>query len=282
MRELGKMEHAFEHTWIPVTTITSGKGMAVEPDVWCLPIQIVNIIMVGDPSGSKDWVLIDAGMPGSANKIAAAAEERYGTKPKAIILTHGHFDHVGAIVELVEMWQIPVYAHELEMPYLTGKSDYPPADPTVDGGLVSEMSPFFPHKGINLENHINALPADGSVPEMSDWHWLHTPGHTPGHISLYREKDRLLVAGDAFVTVKQESLYKVIMQEQEISGPPKYFTTDWDAAQESVRKLQALNPSAAVTGHGIPMSGEMLSQELAALVQDFKRIAVPAHGRFVY
>jgi glyoxylase-like metal-dependent hydrolase (beta-lactamase superfamily II) len=276
------MENTFEHSFIPLTTFTSGIGQAVTPDLFCLPIQIVNVCYVGDSEHSSDWVLIDAGMPRSAHTIIQAAEQRFGCAPKAIILTHGHFDHVGAIVKLIEKWRVPVYAHEMELPFLTGKANYPPGDPTVDGGMVSKISPLFPNEGINLDQHIHVLPADGSVPDMHGWRWIHTPGHTPGHISLFKEQDRLLIAGDAFVTVKQESLYKVITQEIELSGPPKYFTTDWQAAWESVKKLEKLQPALAVTGHGLPMYGERLTKDLAYLAQNFDRMAIPEEGRFVH
>src|SRR5690606_3658942 len=122
---------------------------------------------------------------------------------------------------------------------------------------------------------------DGSVPSMPGFRWIHTPGHTPGHVSLFREQDRALIAGDAFVTVKQEYLYKVITQQLEISGPPRYLTTDWAAAKESVEKLEALRPAVAVTGHGLPMSGEQLTASLGQLVREFERIAVPDYGKYV-
>jgi glyoxylase-like metal-dependent hydrolase (beta-lactamase superfamily II) len=278
------LRNPFEATFIPVTTVTSGKGQAVTEDIFYLPVQIVNVCFIGKPGPTNDWVMIDAGMPKSSKNIIDATAERFGSDsiPKAIVLTHGHFDHVGALVDLVEQWDVPVYAHDLEMPYLTGIADYPPGDPTVDGGLVSEMSPLFPHEGIDLGDRVERLPADGSVPGMPGWQWIHTPGHTPGHVSLFREQDRALIAGDAFVTVKQESLYKVIVQDQEISGPPKYFTTDWQAAWESVKKLETLKPSVAITGHGIPMSGELLSRELTRLARDFDHIAIPEEGRFVH
>lgn len=277
------MESSFEHSYMPITTFSSGNGLAYRSDIYCYPIQIVNVCFIGDPMKKEEgWVLVDAGMPRSAKKIIKEAEKRFDSGPKAIILTHGHFDHVGAIIELIERWNVPVYAHELELPYLNGESDYPPADPTVNGGLISEMSPFFPHDGINLDDRVKPLHANGSVPGLPDWEYIHTPGHTPGHISLFRKEDGTLIAGDAFVTVKQESLYKVINQEQEISGPPKYFTTDWDEAEKSVKKLAALNPSLAITGHGEPMFDETLKGNLTLLTKKFQEIAVPKQGRFVH
>lgn len=276
------MSYGSDYKFIPATSIASGVGINVLTDLYCHTIQIVNICLVGNPE-TKEFVLVDAGMPESAAEIISVTEERFGTdcRPKAIILTHGHFDHVGAIIELVEHWQIPVYAHEIELPFLTGKKSYPEPDSTVEGGMVAKMSPLFPNEPINLENHVNQLPADGSVPHMPGYRWIHTPGHTPGHVSFFREEDRALIVGDAFVTVKQDSLYKVLTQEQEMNGPPRYLTTDWQTAWESVKKLEALNPAVAVTGHGLPISGEPLTTGLRKLVNEFERIAIPDYGKYV-
>jgi glyoxylase-like metal-dependent hydrolase (beta-lactamase superfamily II) len=273
----------FEETFLPMTSIGSGVGIAVLPDIYSYTDKIVNLVLVGNPNDLEDFVLIDTGMPKSADEIKEMVEERFGKGaiPKAIVLTHGHFDHVGSVAELLEEWNIPVYAHELEIPYLTGKQDYPPGDPNVDSGLVAKMSPMFPNHGIDISAHVHVLPEDGTVPNMPAWKWIHTPGHTPGHISLFREHDRMLIAGDAFVTVKQESLYKVMTQTQEISGPPKYYTTDWEAAFESVKKLEALKPEIAVTGHGLPMSGAELSENLHYLVEHFDEIGRPISGKYV-
>ncbi|MEH7417859.1 MBL fold metallo-hydrolase [Neobacillus drentensis] len=266
-----------------MTSIGSGIGVAVLPDVYCYTDQIVNLVLVGNPSETSEFVLVDTGMPKSAEQISDMIQKRFGEGaiPKAIILTHGHFDHVGSIAALLEDWNIPVYAHEKELPYLTGKQDYPPGDPNVDSGFVAKMSPMFPNHGIDISAHVQPLPSDGTVPYMSGWKWVFTPGHSPGHISLFREQDRALIAGDAFVTVKQESLYSVLTQSKVISGPPRYYTTDWDAAYESVKKLEALKPQWAVTGHGIPMSGEELSTNLQYLVDHFNDIAKPESGKYV-
>ncbi|AQT86977.1 metallo-beta-lactamase domain protein (plasmid) [Paenibacillus larvae subsp. larvae] len=270
------------YRYIPATSLDSGTGTEVLPDLYCHTVQIVNISLVGHPNANQ-FVLVDAGMPGSADEIISVIKERFraDSRPECIILTHGHFDHVGAIIDLVEHWDIPVYAHELEMPFLTGQMSYPDPDPTVEGGMVAKMSPIFPNEPINLGNRVRTLPKNGNVPSMPGFRWIHTPGHSPGHVSFFREADRTLIAGDAFVTVKQEYLYKVITQEQEISGPPRYLTTDWNAAWNSVKNLEALRPFVAITGHGLPMEDELLTSSLSKLVKEFDRIAIPDYGKYV-
>ena len=73
----------------------------------------------------------------------------------------------------------------------------------------------------------------------------------------------------------------MLTQELEISGPPRYLTTDWSAAFESVKKLEALKPSVAITGHGLPMTGKLLTDSLKKLVQEFESIAIPDYGKFI-
>ncbi len=266
-----------------MTSVTSGIGQAVLPDVYVLPIQIVNVCFVGDPQKEQDWVLVDAGMPESADDIIAEVKKRFGQDraPKAIILTHGHFDHVGAVIDLVRHWHVPVYAHAKEIPYLTGESRYPQPDASVEGGMIAKMSALFPNEPVDLGHHVKTLPKNGNIPGMAGWRWIHTPGHSPGHVSLFREEDRTLIAGDAFITVRQDALLKVFTQKQEISGPPRYLTTDWQAAWDSVNQLEALKPELAVTGHGLPMSGTELSINLHKLSESFESLAIPDHGRYV-
>ena len=256
--------------------------MGVAPDLAYLRLAIVNAVLYGAP-GARDWVLIDAGVIGMAGRIRRAAAERFGANvpPAAIVLTHGHFDHVGALEELARGWDVPVYAHPLEAPYLDGSASYPPPDPTVGGGLTALLSPLFPRGPVDVRDRLRSLPEDGSVPPMPGWRWLHTPGHSVGHVSLWREADRALIAGDAFVTTAQESAYAAVTQEPELHGPPRYFTHDWHAARESVRRLAGLEPELAVTGHGRAMRGAAMREALHRLARDFDHLAVPDHGRFV-
>ncbi|OAS87165.1 MBL fold metallo-hydrolase [Metabacillus litoralis] len=256
---------------MPLTSVTSGMGIELLPDLFCLSVQIVNVCFIGNPRETNEFILIDAGMPGSYEFIMEEAEKRFGAdfKLNSIILTHGHFDHVGALHELISKWDVPVYAHPLEEPYLTGKSDYPPPNPKVDG-LVAKMSPMFPRHSIDIKPNLKLLSDDGLIPNLPEWHYIHTPGHTPGHISLFRDRDSALIVGDAFTTVEQESLYDVITQKQEMHGPPAYFTTDWQAAKDSVKKLDALKPTIAISGHGLPMTDDELRIELERLSANFE------------
>jgi glyoxylase-like metal-dependent hydrolase (beta-lactamase superfamily II) len=265
---------------MPLSSVTSGMGIEVAPDIFCLSVQIVNICFIGNPRVTNEFILMDAGMHGSHEFIMNEAEKRFGEgcKPTSIILTHGHFDHVGALEELLKRWDVPVYAHYLEAPYLTGKSDYPPPNPEVEG-LVAKMSPMFPRHSIDIRSHLKLLDDNGSIPGLSDWQFIHTPGHTPGHISLFRDRDKALIVGDAFTTVEQESLYDVITQKQEMHGPPAYFTIDWHAAWESVKKLEALKPSLAVTGHGLPMANKELRLNLEILSADFAKTEIPENKK---
>ena len=257
----------------------------VAPGVFRVRQLFVNLFFCGEPGGGdRSWTLIDAGLPYLEEQIVEAAARRFGSgaRPKAIILTHGHFDHVGALPGLARRWDVPVYAHELERPYLSGKSSYPPPDPAVGGGAMSFLSRFYPRGPIDLGDRLRTLPADGSVPETPGWRWIHAPGHTPGHVALFRDSDRTLIAGDAFVTTKQESaLDSNLLQLAHVRRPPAYYTPDWRAAGRSVELLASLHPETVATGHGRPMRGEAMRRELEELARDWQKKAVPNWGRYV-
>jgi glyoxylase-like metal-dependent hydrolase (beta-lactamase superfamily II) len=256
----------------------------VAEGVFRVPLSIVNAYLVGPPgAGDRGWVLVDAGLTFSRPAIVRHAAEAFGrdSRPAAILLTHGHFDHVGSLEALAERWDVPVYAHPLEVPYVTGRADYPPPDPTVGGGAMAWMSPLYPRRAIDLGDRVRPLPDGGAVPHLAGWRWVHTPGHAPGHVSFFRDADRTLIAGDAFVTTKQESFFAALFKPEAVHGPPAYFTSDWDEARSSVRWLAQLAPEVAATGHGVPMRGEEMRRQLNRLAGAFDRLAVPAHGRYV-
>lgn len=254
----------------------------VAPGVWGTKDVFVNMYVVQD-SETRDWVLIDAGLKSSGAKIKKMAASLFGkdSKPKAILLTHGHFDHTGSLIRLAEEWNIPVYCHYLELPYLSGKSSYPPPDSTVDGGFMAKMAWLYPKKPINIEERLNILPPDGKVPFLTEWIYIYTPGHAPGHVSFFRKKDRLLIAGDAVVTTIQESVLSVMTQKKKLSGPPKYFTYDWEASRSSVMAIADLKPEIIASGHGKPMNGPEMQAALHNLSRHFDEMALPKKGRYL-
>lgn len=276
------MKESEDSKFIPMTSANSGKGREVRNDLYYYTNQIVNVIMIGKPH-EENWVLVDAGMPKSGKEIQKVAEERFGkeNKPAAIILTHGHFDHVGGLIHLINEWNVPVYAHHYESLYLTGHKRYSEPDTSVEGGMLAKISSYYPIEPIDISGVLQELPENGVIPELPEWEWLHVPGHAPGQVALFRERDRALIAGDAFVTVKQDSFYKVLVQKTEVHGPPVYLTTNWEMARESVEKLEALKPEVAITGHGSAMEGEELREGLKKLVEDFDEKAIPSHGKYV-
>ena len=95
----------------------AGQVNSIAAEVAGLQVVMVNVYFIGPHGGP--WVLVDAGLGWSADRICRQAEERFGAgrPPAAIVLTHGHFDHVGSLKELAEMWDVPVYAHRLEAPF---------------------------------------------------------------------------------------------------------------------------------------------------------------------
>ena len=241
--------------------------------------RFVNVYFVetGTPG---EWVLIDTGLPGSAKSIIAAADKLFypGSRPEAILLTHGHLDHLGSARELADHWHVPVIAHPLEMPYLTGQALYPPRDPTV-GGSLAFMSRFFPAQLPNLAERVQALDTDEpGAPFLMAWRWLHVPGHAPGQLAFFREADRVLLGADAFATCHHDSVPAILLGKPEISRAGTPFNYDWEASQKSVQMLAALEPKAIGCGHGPAIIGPAAAAGLHQLADNYP---IPAHGRYV-
>ena len=250
---------------------------AVAANVRGLRLAFVNVFAVTHADGS--WTLVDAALPGTQGLIRRWAERSHSAPPNAIVLTHGHFDHVSAAPNLAEDWNVPVYAHPLEFPYLTGEREYPAPNAGAGGGMMSLLSPLYPKGPIHLSGRLEAL-STGENAVLPGWEVIHTPGHTPGHCSLYRTSDRTLLVGDAFCTTKPESFFEAALAQQpELHGPPSYFTSDWAAAQDSVERLAALDVAVVAPGHGKALSGPNLSAELRELATRFRAIAVPENQK---
>lgn len=241
-----------------------------------LRIAFVNVF--GLASSTGNWTLIDTGLPFSAGFIRNWAERRFGRPPSAIVLTHGHFDHVSGAAELAKTWKVPIYAHPLEFPYLTGEREYPAPSVEAGGGLMSALSPLYPRGPVDLCAWLRPLatgpgaqgPGAEELGLVEGWEIIPTPGHTPGHVSLFRSTDMTLLVGDAFCTTKPESFFDAaIAQAPELHGPPAYFTVDPQQAARSIRMLANLHPRIIAPGHGRPLAGAQLAGKLPLFAAEY-------------
>lgn len=186
---------------------------------------------------------------------------------------------MGSAKELAQHWGVPVVAHPLELPYLTGRALYPPADPTV-GGSLAFMSRFFPTQLPNLEGLVEALPLDDEhPPHLAQWRWLHVPGHAPGQIALFRLADRTLLGADAFATTNHESVPAVLLGLPEISVAGAPFNYDWAQCRRSVETLADLEPRAIGCGHGPIITGPEATAGLRRLADHYQ---LPTQGRYLH
>jgi len=223
----------------------------IAPGVAVVPTLIANAYLVGD---TASWVLVDACTPGNEARLRRAAERRFGrgSRPRAILLTHGHFDHAGSAGPLADAWNVPIYVHARELPYLTGKATYPPFY-LKSPGFFTMLARFFPTTTVNLGARVHVLASDAPVPGLPDWETIETPGHTPGHVSFFRRRDRVLVAGDAVTTMDLDSFWGTVTKRKEVCRPPVPATVNWKDARRSVELLATLAPSWIAAGHGAPL-----------------------------
>jgi glyoxylase-like metal-dependent hydrolase (beta-lactamase superfamily II) len=114
---------------------------------------------------------------------------------------------------------------------------------------------------------MEVLEPDGAIPYLPGWRWVHTPGHTPGHVSFFRAGDGVLLSGDALVTLQVNTLAGIVKGRQGLSGPPWYTTADPVAARTSLRTLAALDPRVLAGGHGRPLTGPGTADALHRFVE---------------
>jgi glyoxylase-like metal-dependent hydrolase (beta-lactamase superfamily II) len=219
-------------------------------------------------------VLIDSAWPHRGQLIKAAAEQLFGPRasPAAILLTHIHPDHSGSALELARMWDLPVYVHPDELVLAPGGYMPEYANP-LDRWLVAPLLRLLPRRMVEesrsrntLEGTALAFDPAADIPGLPDWQAVPTPGHTPGHVAFFRPADRVLITGDAVLTVNVNSPRDLLAGKQRASAPPYISTWNWPAARQSVEELAGLAPDVLACGHGRPMAGPEAAAGLSALV----------------
>lgn len=247
-----------------------------------LPMRGANVYLV-DSGGS--WVLIDAGYAGSGATIREVVGRLCGGgRPRSILLTHGHPDHAGAAVRLAADWDVPIHLPEGEVPFVNGTSLYP--EPLVFwlARVVPRRAMEAMARGSDLGDDVRPFDPQAGAPGMPDWTVVATPGHTPGHVALFRPGDRTLLSGDAVLTLAWHSrlgsrgigwLWDLARCRPRLCGPPTVFTCDWRAAAASIATLADLGPWVLASGHGVPLAGRHVAPALRELAS---RIAPPPLG----
>ncbi len=204
------------------------------PDVYLLngfPAHAVNIYLIGD-------VLIDAGTRYAAG---GTLRQLQGRTLSAHALTHVHPDHQGASAMICQRFNIPLWV---------GADD---AD-VMESGDWKRNTPSHPLGAV-----MNTLFAGAAHPvarrlregdEVADFKVIETPGHTPGHISFWRERDAVLIVGDVVANMNIQN------GTPGLAELPPSFAVDLAQNRASARKLAALEPRIMCFGHGAPFYHE--------------------------
>ena len=243
----------------------------IAPGVFHSAISGVNVYFVR--SGSS-WVLIDTSWSNRGPLIKQTAERLFGvgTRPAAILLTHAHGDHSGSALELARSWDLPVYVHPDELPLAAGKYLPEYGDP-IGRWLIEPLMRLMARRRGRMEAKASITEAaqafnpEAGVPGLPDWECIPTPGHTPGHVAFFRPSDRVLITGDAVLTLNFNSLWDLLRIKQRVSGSPWISTWSWPTARASVAALARLEPQVLAPGHGTPMADAAMASELRALAE---------------
>lgn len=197
----------------------------ISPHIWRLHAWILidlNVWLIKEREG---LVLIDTGFFMGGQILKAIENLQAGPLIK-ILLTHGHGDHVGSIRKIVKKTNVPVFAHRVEIPYMTGRIPYPGNKKTKVFVPNDMAQPLKEDEQGNLLNIGSLQP-------------YFTPGHSPGHVVYYHEEDHVLLSGDLF-TSKKGRLHR----------PMPWFTANMMEAIESGVIVQQIKPKRVEVTHG--------------------------------
>jgi glyoxylase-like metal-dependent hydrolase (beta-lactamase superfamily II) len=263
--------------------------------VWRLPVYGANVYFVGSPTG---WVLVDAAWAWGdcARIIRSAAAPLFGpdARATAILLTHLHPDHDGAALELAAVWGCPVYLHADELPLAraVAAGDLAGIERYGNGLDRRVLVPIMrilrsrpgPAQGRTSIADFARVLEPTAVPDLPDWTWVPTPGHTPGHVAFFRSGDRVLLSGDAVLTVDATSIggclaWALGRRPSHAWEAPRYTNWDQDATDTSFGVLAALEPRVLATGHGAALLGDPATRELRALAARTNARRCPSAGR---
>lgn len=210
-----------------------------------LPPNAINVYVIGD-------VLIDSATRQAEKRIM---RQIAGRSIAAHALTHTHPDHQGSSHAVCERLGVPLWCGQGEVPTME-----------TPGAIINPKAPrwlnwFQANYWTGPPHPVSRVLGEGD--EVAGFTVLETPGHAPGHISFWRESDRVLIAGDVLGNMH------FITGMPGLHTPPDMFTPDPARNRESARKLAALRPALACFGHGAPLRDPgKLAEFVAKLATD--------------
>ncbi|MFC5406476.1 MBL fold metallo-hydrolase [Cohnella soli] len=196
----------------------------ISPNIWSLRTWVLIPITVWVVVEEDGVTLVDTGISLMTRGILKFIERLKAGPLKRIVLTHGHPDHVGALKAILRKHPVPVFAHSKELPYLEGELPYHAGKKPV-ATMGRGMTRIFNE---NEQGHLQSI---GSLTPYF------TPGHSPGHVVFYHEKDRVMLAGDLFSS-KKGKLRKPL------------FTPNMKEVLESSKIVSKLHPARLEVCHG--------------------------------
>ena len=210
--------------------------------VLALPIErdgqtvFYNVSLIVDATHGP--TLVDTGLPGQYDAIVTALGQAglHVADLTRIILTHQDIDHVGSLHDLVQTSGARVLAHAVEAPFIDGTRLPRFATPEV----LAQRPELRPVVERFLPTPVDEQLQDGMRLDLAGGvRVVFSPGHTPGHICVYHERSRTLIAGDALTAGAGQ-----------LMGPNAGATPDMPLAQQSIRKLAELDVQTIVCYHG--------------------------------
>lgn len=182
--------------------------------------SLVNAYLVDD-------VLVDAGTAGGSARLLATL---CGREVSAHVVTHAHPDHFGASHAVCEELGLPLWVGAADAEAVETGTPVLPSSPA--SGVLARSPRPAPHP-------VARRLTEGD--QVGSFTVLEVPGHTPGHVALWREADRTLLCGDVFFRVPR------------LSAPWRILTADPVLNQRSMARLAALRPDLTLFGHGAPL-----------------------------
>src|SRR5919202_6583667 len=238
--------------------------MRIADGVYVLPIPrgsqgaggFLNLTLILDEQNGA--TLVDAGLPGQAEAIGAAlVEADIGARDlRRIIFTHQDLDHVGSGAALVRQSGARVLAHPADAPHIDGRLRPLKVTPEMLERRPQMRQVLERLEPVRVDEH---LEEGGRLDLAGGIRVIFTPGHTPGHLSLYLERPKILVAGDALTA-----------EGGHLNGPNPPLTLELGEAVRSVRRLAELDVETIVCYHG-GVVGEDANGQLQRVIQELSQ-----------